>query len=127
MTGRPAEQQHRAVRLVARVGLHVVAGGKLVVAFAVHAAIVSFALVGLPSGLMRGSASWASLLVSWLASLPMACMLQIFRLPERSLTKTIVPLSLAGSILPVAGGSFGFRSLIPDPRSSSSMLRFNSF
>src|SRR6476646_7932885 len=66
----------------------------------------------LPSGEKRGSASGPSLFVSCFAFLPSAVMLQIFIVPERSLTKTIVPLRRATSSLPggdeILGTGFSF-------------------
>src|SRR5260370_37694102 len=57
----------------------------------------------LPSGEKRGSASGPSLLVSCFAFLPAADMLQMFMVPKRSLTKTMVPLRRATSSLPGGG------------------------
>src|SRR4051794_20582767 len=51
-----------------------------------------------PSGAKRGSASASFPRVSCFARRPPADMLQIFRVPLRSLTKTIVPLRPARSI-----------------------------
>ena len=91
--------------------------------------------IRLPSGEKRGSASGSVPLVSCFASLPLACMLQIFMVPLRSLTKTIVPLRLAMSILPEPGsgrarradaplaglrtGSFGDRQWIAEPAATA--------
>src|SRR5713101_8398547 len=57
-------------------------------------------MIRFPSGEKRGSASGFESCVSCWGSLPLACIFQIFNVPLRSLTKTIVPLSWAGSILP---------------------------
>src|SRR2546425_3368661 len=58
----------------------------------------------LPSGEKRGSASGPSPLVSCFAFLPLAYMVQMCIVPERSLTKTMVPFRAATLILLEVGG-----------------------
>src|SRR6266566_3478611 len=83
-------------------------------------------MIRLPSGDQRGSASGSGPWVSCVRSLPLACIRQIFMVPPRSLTKTIVPLRLATSIFPESGVGVTTGTGLPDDGETSEVLRLSA-